>query len=100
VVDRLLEAFIVEVGLSDVCVGSHQPELTFAVREDQDLCQRQLVHTDVEGLLFTLALYELIEDLELLLQLLRNLIFYLSLLVRRLLVVVTLGLRSLVLELV
>jgi hypothetical protein len=100
VVDRLLEAFVVEVGLSDVGVGSHQLELAFAVRENQDLCQRQLVHTDVEGLLFTLALYELIEDLELLLQLLRNLIFYLSLLVRRLLVVVTLGLRSLVLELV
>lgn len=58
------------------------------MREHQDLREGELMHSNVECLLLTLALYELIQHFQLLFQLLRYLVLNLTLLITGLLVVV------------
>jgi hypothetical protein len=79
VIDSLLETLVVQVGLADVRVGSHQLELSLAMCEHQDLSQSQLMHPDVQRLLLALALHELVQHLELLLQLFTDLVLDLPL---------------------
>ena len=55
VVDCLLVALVVEIGLTDVVVCFYQPEVRLSMGKDQNLTQGEFVHADSQNLLIILA---------------------------------------------